>query len=205
MAVSVVQRVERVLNLEEKQGWRNRGVIGGLAAMSERWAVDARRQNLEETIVVAVVALMARYDAGDRDSRPKIAADLRRALANDLSGLEHLTGPVEETVAETADVDAVKPAVVDEPKRPEPVPPPEPTHVAKRRVERARKKAKGNRYSPHDLQASPDILDGVVRHAPSSWLGWASCRWPTSCGICRPAMTTLVACAPSPSWSLVSR
>ena len=41
MANTVITRLLRVLDLEEKQGWRNRSVIGGLSAMGERWQTDA--------------------------------------------------------------------------------------------------------------------------------------------------------------------
>ena len=40
---SARERLLRVLELEEKQGWRNRSVVGGLSAMSERWREDAVR------------------------------------------------------------------------------------------------------------------------------------------------------------------
>ena len=46
MVASAIERLQRILELEEKQGWRNRGVIGGLAAMGERWSADAVDENV---------------------------------------------------------------------------------------------------------------------------------------------------------------
>ncbi len=43
VAVSATTRLQRVLDLEEKQSWRNRAVIGGIRAMAERWSVDAQK------------------------------------------------------------------------------------------------------------------------------------------------------------------
>ena len=35
-------RLQRVIELEQKQSFRNRAVIGGLQKMADRWADDAR-------------------------------------------------------------------------------------------------------------------------------------------------------------------
>ncbi|MCS6826112.1 MAG: ATP-dependent DNA helicase RecG [Caldilinea sp.] len=80
---SVLTRIERVLTLEEKQGWRNRGVIGGLQAMAERWANDARSEGLDERQITAIVELMRAYGVAEPIDRPDIAKALRRAAAPD--------------------------------------------------------------------------------------------------------------------------
>ncbi|MCB0131296.1 MAG: hypothetical protein KDD78_10620, partial [Caldilineaceae bacterium] len=92
MVVSAFERLERILDLEEKQGWRNRAVIGGLVAMGERWAADA----LEETppdgmdatqhaaVVSTVVALMTEYEGREPETRDQIANWIRRALTGDI-------------------------------------------------------------------------------------------------------------------------
>jgi ATP-dependent DNA helicase RecG len=82
-ASSVLTRIERVLTLEEKQGWRNRGVIGGLQAMAERWANDARSEGLDERQITAIVELMRAYGVAEPIDRPDIAKALRRAAAPD--------------------------------------------------------------------------------------------------------------------------
>lgn len=82
-ASSVLARIDRVLTLEEKQGWRNRGVIGGLQAMAERWASDARNEGLDERQITAIVELMRAYGVAERVDRPDIAKAIRRAASPD--------------------------------------------------------------------------------------------------------------------------
>ena len=76
-------RLQRVLDLEEKQNWRNRGVIGGLQAMATRWADDARAEGIDARQVDALVSLMKRYGSVSADERPAVAADLRRILGGE--------------------------------------------------------------------------------------------------------------------------
>lgn len=82
-ASSVLTRIERVLMLEEKQGWRNRGVIGGLQAMAERWAADARNEGMDERQIAAIVELMRAYGVAEQVDRPDIAKAIRRAASPD--------------------------------------------------------------------------------------------------------------------------
>jgi len=154
-----------VLDLEKRQSWRNRAVIGGIAAMGERWAADARTEERDESIINAMLALMSIYTDGDQTTRPGIASAMLRALDGDL-------GPAETLLPDTDVADlpeapapaAVKPAPdapdaathASPPPR-EKIPPPEPTDVARRRVEE-RKAANRN---PENLQASPSVLSGV--------------------------------------------
>ncbi|MDQ3249204.1 MAG: ATP-dependent DNA helicase RecG [Chloroflexota bacterium] len=151
-----------MLDLEEKQGWRNRGVIGGLQAMGERWANDARSEVVAPKVVDRVLTLMTRYAAAASDARPALAETIRQTLA----GADEVVDPVA--------VERV-PAKVPSERRPEPVvmatweadaglddqesfPPPEPTHVARERVRR--QQATLNR-NPRDLQAPTTILPGI--------------------------------------------
>ena len=90
MALSAFIRLLRVLDLEEKQGWRNRGVIGGLRAMSERWANDARTEAANSQVVDVALALMAQYDIASPAERPALAEQLRRVLAGDPEELDAL-------------------------------------------------------------------------------------------------------------------
>jgi ATP-dependent DNA helicase RecG len=81
--VAALTRLLRVIDLEETQGWRNRGVIGGIKAMSARWAEDARKENLDAGLVAALVELMKEYDAGNLQQRPEIAERLRQISLGD--------------------------------------------------------------------------------------------------------------------------
>jgi len=79
VAAAVLTRLERILDLEEKQGWRNRGVIGGLQAMAERWANDAHSEGLPPRQIAALTELMRAYGAAAQDNRASIASAMRRA------------------------------------------------------------------------------------------------------------------------------
>ena len=83
MATSAVDRLQRVLDLEERQQWRNRVVIGGLQAMAPRWADDARAEAVEPSMVRLATELMVQYGEGDAGSRAHTAAQLRRVLAGE--------------------------------------------------------------------------------------------------------------------------
>lgn len=83
MAAAALTRIERILDLEERQGWRNRGVIGGLQAMAERWAGDARREGVDDRQIEALVELMRAYGVAEQVDRPEIARAIRRAADPD--------------------------------------------------------------------------------------------------------------------------
>jgi len=83
VASPVLTRLERILDLEEKQGWRNRGVVGGLQALAERWSADARAEGLELAQIDALVKGMRAYGAATPAERPALAAQIRRAAAGD--------------------------------------------------------------------------------------------------------------------------
>jgi len=110
VAAAVLTRLERILDLEEKQGWRNRGVIGGLQAMTERWANDARNEDLDERQIAALVDLMQVYGAAAQDERADIAAALRRAAAGDFVA----TLPPETPLATTEADEAAREAEADD-------------------------------------------------------------------------------------------
>jgi ATP-dependent DNA helicase RecG len=177
--VSAFVRLQRVLDLEEKQGWRNRAVIGGLPAMGERWAEDARTEGKDEALIDAVLTLLDRYDAADEHDRPDIVAALRAALEGDLAPAEPFlaasdapAGDAQEAPADDGSAGAAKTDVAaddvpdddfddDDDLAAINLPPAEATYVARRRVERKKAGADGDSASPGDLQASPEILNGV--------------------------------------------
>jgi ATP-dependent DNA helicase RecG len=86
VTAALLTRIERILDLEEKQGWRNRGVIGGLQSMAERWAGDARTEGLAERQITALSDLMRAYGNAEQDGRPAIADAIRRAIVADYTG-----------------------------------------------------------------------------------------------------------------------
>jgi ATP-dependent DNA helicase RecG len=77
----LLQRVQRIIDLEERQSWRNRGVVGGMQAMAERWSEEANAEGLDPRLVAALAARMRRYGAASAEDRPAIAADMRGIMA----------------------------------------------------------------------------------------------------------------------------
>jgi ATP-dependent DNA helicase RecG len=75
-------RLQRILDLEERQSYRNRSVIGGMRSMASRWAEDARGEGVDSQRVSILTGLMQRYDA-DTAARPQIAADMRAVMDDD--------------------------------------------------------------------------------------------------------------------------
>ncbi|RIK32973.1 MAG: ATP-dependent DNA helicase RecG, partial [Chloroflexi bacterium] len=142
-----------MLDLEEKQGWRNRAVIGGLRAMSTRWAQDARNEQAASATIEVVVTLMTRYDSAEPAERPAIADSIRQALAGEPA---EVVSPSDEALPHPADEE---PPFADEEFSFEAAyPPPEPTHVARERVRRQQPRSE---RKPHELAAAPTILAGV--------------------------------------------
>ncbi len=148
MATSAFERLLRVLELEERQGWRNRAVVGGLQAMAARWQGDAEHEAADPQIVQTVVALMHRYAAAEPSSRGEVVRLARAALAGEPVDLSE---PAVEAVVEAA-AGPTPVAAVEE------LPPPEPTHVAR---ERARSRQAGRGRSAPDLDAPVTVLSGV--------------------------------------------
>ena len=58
-------RLSKILELERKQGYRNKAVIGGLDKLAGRWEHDARAETNDDAAVSEIVALMLGYPALD--------------------------------------------------------------------------------------------------------------------------------------------
>ena len=108
MAAAVLTRLERILDLEEKQGWRNRGVIGGLQAMAERWGNDARAEGLPPRQIATLTELMSAYGGAAQNDRAGIAAAIRHAATADFS-TEEVEAPPTEIPADEVATDAPLP------------------------------------------------------------------------------------------------
>jgi ATP-dependent DNA helicase RecG len=145
VATSAFQRLLRVLELEERQGWRNRAVIGGLQAMAARWQNDAEAEAADAAVVQAVVALMGRYDAATPQARPDLAAAIRQTLAGEAVDLPEAASAEEPAPTEAGSTVVETVAAL---------PLPEPTHLARERVRRQQRGAR-------DLEAPPSVLPGV--------------------------------------------
>ncbi len=164
-------RLGRILELEEKQNYRNRAVIGGMGAMSERWAQDALAEEIHEAHVEAIVALMIAYEATNAD-RPALIAALQRALSEDF------VPPVPAEGARDDADEATNAGVTASPEPAHPefedewqelvdedgmvyeagLRPPEPTHLARERVRRQQPRVTRR---AQDLQGPVTLISGV--------------------------------------------
>jgi ATP-dependent DNA helicase RecG len=173
VSATLFQRLLRVLDLEERQGWRNRAVSGGgLRAMAERWQRDAREAGVEKETIDVIVALMSQYGDVPSERRPEVADAIRQviegnlAIGSELINLlthEPAQGLISENEAKRSEVTVAKPGAVayqvftDESEAQE-IPPPEPTHIARERVRRQQAAKKRNL---DDLNAPVTELNGV--------------------------------------------
>ncbi|MBX3012438.1 MAG: ATP-dependent DNA helicase RecG [Caldilineaceae bacterium] len=182
MTTPVLTRLLRVLDLEEKQNWRNRSVIGGLLAMGERWREDADAAALDENLIQVILALMAHYETVNQQQRPAVASKLRAVLLGEVDDLDTLLDELVGDRAPTTAADPIAPLAADQAEASAEeadwddsdveivedehgayaaYPPPEPTHVARERVRRQQRQQERANRTPHDLQAAPTILSGV--------------------------------------------
>ena len=153
MAATASERLLRVLELEEKQGWRNRSVIGGLAAMAGRWRADADQYLAVPEQVETLTGLMAVYDQAVPENRPEIARAMVRYLEGDAEEAHALIneGPASDEQPILTSAESVQARVAE-------VLPPEPTHIAEQRVRAQKSRDRGK---DEELTAPPEILPGV--------------------------------------------
>jgi ATP-dependent DNA helicase RecG len=83
VSTSAVERLQRILELEERQGYRNRAVIRGFQEMAPRWADQARGEGVDPRLITRAEAEMMAYAERDQAARIDAVASLRRALAGD--------------------------------------------------------------------------------------------------------------------------
>jgi ATP-dependent DNA helicase RecG len=190
VTIPAFQRLARVLDLEEKQKWRNRGVIGGLQAMAGRWADDAQNEGADPRAVAALTDLMRRYGTADAAARPALAETMRGIL----TGAPLPEEPEREEVQEVAPLEIppgepapgavvgdeigeeLAPPPLTEPKpefgmgfgavieaEPDDLAPPEPAAVTQARLRRQQQQSV--RRNPRDLQADVTVLSGVGQSA----------------------------------------
>lgn len=61
---NAIERLKKILKLEQQQGYRNKAVIGGLGRLGERWQVDAAKEATlagQPELLVQIVSLLATY------------------------------------------------------------------------------------------------------------------------------------------------
>ncbi len=161
MSSNTHDRLRRVLELEEKQGWRNRAVVGGMAAMADRLPEDATNDLGSEVQVATLVQLMRLFDSEDESERPEIAEAILHYLEGEVTAAQTLLDDdPDEALADHSSLDGNLSA--DIPIQSE-VPPLEPTNVAEERVRERKRSASVQSDSAKKaaLATSPEVLQGV--------------------------------------------
>jgi ATP-dependent DNA helicase RecG len=97
-------RLQRILDLEERQSYRNRSVIGGMRAMAARWTEDAREEGVAAERLGILATLMQRFDAEPAE-RAQIAAEMRAVMADDWQPPAPAPAPVSESAAADEDME----------------------------------------------------------------------------------------------------
>jgi len=82
MATNALTRLRNIFALEEKTGWRDRSVVGGMAALQERWSEDALAEGVGAGLVKEVAARLLRYATAAEADRQQISQALLRLLEN---------------------------------------------------------------------------------------------------------------------------
>src|SRR5512139_392066 len=73
MMDSAITRLLKVLDLERKQGYRNKAVIGGLDKFASRWESDARAETGNAAVIGEIVSLLLGYAVvEERPARERI-------------------------------------------------------------------------------------------------------------------------------------
>jgi len=77
---TVFERLQKVLDLERRLGYRNRAVIGGMAGFAERWEEDvlaAGADAQQEALIKEIVALLSGYsEVEDHAARRLVVEDV---------------------------------------------------------------------------------------------------------------------------------
>ncbi len=99
---SAIVRLLKVLDLERKQGYRNKAVIGGLDKFASRWESDARAETGNSAVIGEIVSLMLGYAVvEDRPARERIL-DLITRRAQSLTADETSAPAREDAETETS-------------------------------------------------------------------------------------------------------
>lgn len=83
--VGALERLQKILKLEQQQGYRNKAVIGGLERLSSRWQADAMQEagtTAQRALVEEIVLALSRYSSLESHLARKSQVDAILALAD---------------------------------------------------------------------------------------------------------------------------
>ncbi len=176
--ISALDKLEKILRLEQERGYRDTAVIGGLARFADAWREQAHREKAGEAWVAEVAKHMETYSQlATRDERQAKLEKLRTMLQAAQVGQR---APVASTVVEPA----------SGPVRPDRGKGREPSRVKAEDI---------------GLDSPVNVLSGIGPTRPGVWLVWEYA--PSAiCSTFFPAATmTLVPSRRLTSWNMVKR
>lgn len=77
------EKLEKILKLEQSQGYRDRAVIGGLQSFAQVWQEEARAEIQDEAQIARlnhIADQLARYDDADPDRRAQVVGEILQQL-----------------------------------------------------------------------------------------------------------------------------
>lgn len=77
--VSPIEKLNKILNLEEKTGYTNRAVIGGLERLAQFWGPEAAEAG-EALPVEEIVTLLRRYPEEEKEGRKALIEEIRSLM-----------------------------------------------------------------------------------------------------------------------------
>ena len=120
--VTAIERLKKVLKLEQQQNYRNKAVIGGLARLAERWQVDALKEATSDAQRILVRHMVGRLN---RYGQSPAAAARKEEIETLMTLAEQWESP-----PSLPDEPAFEPPVASPPK-PAPAPKAPPAHAAR--------------------------------------------------------------------------
>ncbi len=76
MAERALTRLRNLLNLEVQTNWRERAFAGGVAAFCDRWAADARAEEVQPGLLQEIVERLSHYADAETDERARLLNSL---------------------------------------------------------------------------------------------------------------------------------
>lgn len=77
--LSPIEKLNKILNLEEKMGYANRAVIGGLERLAQFWGPEATEAG-EALPVEEIVTLLRRYPEEEKEGRKALIEEIRSLM-----------------------------------------------------------------------------------------------------------------------------
>ena len=82
-----IKKLRKFFRLEAKRGYDNKAVMGGLANILSSWELEARKDNLPEQVIQAVITRLRDYHRLSSESRKVVLHGVWQRLQNEIKNL----------------------------------------------------------------------------------------------------------------------